>query len=35
MHSQHQMSQQQYQNKSEAYLNSQLHAQGAEFFKMR
>lgn len=35
MHTQHQLNQQQYQNKSEAYLNSSLHAQGAEFAKMR
>ena len=35
MKSQQQVSQSQYQDKSEAYLNSQVHAQGAEFEKMR
>lgn len=32
---QHQVNQQQYANKSEAYLHSQVHAQGAEFAKMQ
>ena len=32
---QHQVNQQQYQNKSEAYLNSTVHAQGPEFAKMQ
>lgn len=35
MNSQHHVSQNQYQDKSEAYLNSQVHAQGIEFEKMR
>lgn len=32
---QHQVNQQQYSNKSEAYLHSQVHAQGVEFVKMQ
>lgn len=35
INNQHQLNQQQYQNKSEAYLNSQAHAQGIEFTKMQ
>ncbi len=35
MTTQHQVNQQQYQDKSQAYLNSQVHAQGVEFQKMQ
>ncbi|ENX17695.1 hypothetical protein F895_00839 [Acinetobacter sp. CIP 64.2] len=35
MNTQHQVNQQQYQNKSQAYLNSTVHAQGIEFAKMQ
>lgn len=35
MNTQHQVNQQQYQNKSQAYLNSSVHAQGIEFAKMQ
>jgi ubiquinone/menaquinone biosynthesis C-methylase UbiE len=35
MTTQHQVNQQQYQNKSQAYLNSTVHAQGKEFAKMQ
>jgi len=35
MTTQHHVNQKQYQNKSEAYLNSQVHAQGVEFVKMQ
>ena len=35
MTTQHQVNQQQYQDKSQAYLNSQVHAQGIEFQKMQ
>ncbi|MDM1021006.1 class I SAM-dependent methyltransferase [Acinetobacter sp. VNK23] len=35
MTTQHQVNQQQYQDKSQAYLNSAIHAQGIEFQKMR
>ncbi len=35
INNQHQLNQQQYRNKSEAYLNSQAHAQGIEFAKMQ
>lgn len=34
MHNQHRLNQQQYHEKSESYLNSTVHAQGAEFAKM-
>ena len=35
MTTQHQVNQQQYQDKSQAYLNSQAYAQGIEFQKMQ
>jgi len=35
MNTQHQVNQQQYQDKSQAYLNSSVHAQGIEFEKMQ
>lgn len=35
MTTQQQVNQAQYQNKSEAYLNSQVHAQGIEFEKCK
>ncbi|MCU4580973.1 class I SAM-dependent methyltransferase [Acinetobacter gyllenbergii] len=35
MSTQHQVNQQQYQDKSQAYLNSSVHAQGIEFAKMQ
>jgi len=35
MNTQHQVNQQQYQDKSQAYLNSTVHAQGIEFAKMQ
>jgi len=35
MTTQHEVNQQQYQDKAKAYLNSSVHAQGAEFDKIR